>query len=325
MSSRYIDRSNTSSPYYSRNETRVDDKSTLEYISSLAIPPAWRDVRIAVNKNAKILAQGRDSNGKLQAIYHPRFRAKQDAAKFDRILKFASQLPTLRRQLKKDLTRKKFDKRKVLACAVTLLDQAYFRVGNDAYAKKNQSYGLTTLRSKHISIDGDRITFDFVGKSGQHHVKRFEDSQLAATIKTLDEMPGYELFRYYDDTHTLTTLTSSDVNDYIRSVMGEQYSAKDFRTWAGTMLACLALASIVRPKLSKERQSCIRESIKSVARRLGNTPAVAKSSYIDPRIIAAFNDGDTLSKAFEKAKKGLRSRSSSNEERCTVAVLKALT
>lgn len=324
MTSRHYTRSNSKKPTYYQGETVVKDKETLEYISSLAIPPAWRDVQIAVSKKAKVLAQGRDGNGKLQSIYNPSFRAKQDAAKFDRILEFASKLPRLRKQLKKDLARRRFDKRKVLACAVTLLDQAYFRVGNDTYAKKNESYGLTTLRSKHISIDGDKVTFDFIGKSGQHHVKRINDPQLSKIVQKLDEMPGYELFRYYDKDDKIQDLSSADVNEYIRDTMGEDFSAKDFRTWAGTMLTCLSLATLTRPPLVKDRQKHIRESIKSVAKRLGNTPTVAKQSYIDPRVINAFEKSDALANHYKKIQNSLKSTSVNKEERCTIAVLKEL-
>jgi DNA topoisomerase-1 len=240
--SRHIERTKRGKGFsYSLGGASID-KATLQRVASLAVPPAWTDVRISVSERSKVQATGYDANGRKQYIYSSAHRAKQEAAKFDRITSFAEQLPKLRKQVQKDLKRFRFDKRKVTAAAVSLMDQEYFRVGNNSYARSNKTYGLTTLRSKHLKLEGDTAIFDFVGKSGQEHHKEITDEQIAKIIKKLDDMPGYELFRYYDKKGTLHNLTSSDVNDYIKHIMGQDYSAKDFRTWGGTLVAAVELA-----------------------------------------------------------------------------------
>lgn len=272
----------------------VKDQAVLERITALAIPPAWRDVKIATAPRAKVQASGIDKAGRKQAIYSLSFRAKQEAAKFTRIMAFGQQLPILRAQLQKDLARKKLSKERVLACIVTLMDQAYFRVGNDTYAAQHQTYGITTLRSKHATITTTSVTFDFVGKSGKAHHKKINDKQIARIIRRLDELPGQEIFQYLDDKNKLHRIHSSDVNAYIKTHMGADYTAKDFRTWGGTLLATAALAATKPAAKTKVRQKNITACVKNVARRLGNTPAVARSSYIDPRIIDSYQQDSTI-------------------------------
>jgi len=194
-------------------------------------------VRIAKSPQTKVQVTGRDDAGRKQAIYSEIHRRRQEKLKFDRIMRFAMQLPKLRKQLKRDLARKRLGKEKVLACVVSLIDEAYFRVGNDRYAREHQTYGVTTLRSKHADITNTSVTFDFIGKSGQHHVKRIKDQQLARIIKQLDVLPGYEIFRYQDTHGAMHDLHAGDVNAYIKEHMGEEFTAKDFRTWGGTLLA----------------------------------------------------------------------------------------
>lgn len=274
---------------------QITDKAQLAYIGSLHIPPAWNEVTIAVNKQARILAVGTDAAGRRQYIYHPEFRARQDQAKFERILRFARALPHMRKITDKHLHHQKLDREKVLACVVRIMDEAYMRVGNDVYAKEHQSYGLTTLRSKHTTVQGDTILFDYIGKGGQHQVKKIANRSLARIVKRLDELPGYEIFKYYDENGKLVDVKSADVNMYIKELMGEEFSAKDFRTWAGTILAATELAEIARPDSERERKKAVTACVKKVAHRLGNTPAIARSSYIDPRIIQTFMDTDNLS------------------------------
>lgn len=287
--------------YYKASQL-VTDTSEVTRIRKLAIPPAWSDVKIASDTSAKILASGIDDAGRRQAIYHPDFRTAQDEAKFKRILLFGQQLPKLRRQVGQDLARRRLGKEKVLACIVKLMDEAYFRVGNQQYAKQHQHYGLTTLRSKHANTTTTSVTFDFIGKSGQRHHKVISDRQIARIIKQLDELPGYEIFKYIDDAGQFHTIDSQDVNDYIKQYMGEAYSAKDFRTWGGTLLAAAELAAAEAADTAQQRQKITAACVKKVAQRLGNTPAVTRSSYIDPRIMRAYESNAlvTLQHAVQK-------------------------
>lgn len=227
------------------------DAATKTRIASLTIPPAWRSVTIAANARSKVQVTGLDAKGRRQYLYSHAHVRKREAAKFKRITTFAQQLPSLRAQIVKDLRRRRFDKKKVVAAAVSLLDSEYFRVGNQAYAKENQTYGLTTLRSKHVVVSKGKVIFDFVGKSGQKQHKVIQDEQIAKIISKLDDMPGYELFRYVDAQGAMCNITSFDVNEYIKDAMGDEYSAKDFRTWGGTLLAAVELARELRPTLKK--------------------------------------------------------------------------
>jgi DNA topoisomerase-1 len=306
---------------YEDKRGKVTDEEVLTRIADLAIPPAWSEVDIAISPRSKIQAKGKDSAGRYQYIYSRSYQLKQAEAKFDRITNFASQLPKLRRQLEQDIYRRNFDKRKVLACAVTLMDETYFRVGNERYAKEHDSYGLTTLRSKHLTIEGDTVIFDFIGKSGQQQHKQLSDRKIANTIKKLDELPGYELFRYYDEAGNLQNLSSSDVNQYVKNIMGEDYSAKDFRTWGGTLLACIELAQIVRPKTKTARNKMTTTCVKKVAKKLGNTPAIARSSYIDPRILVMFNNSDGIAEVYSTIKSMRSNKYLSQNERCVLKVL----
>lgn len=294
---------------YWQDGRRITDKENLTYYTSLRIPPAWQDVQVAVNRRSKILAMGTDAAGRRQYIYHPTFRARQEQAKFDRLARFAKALPHMRAATEKHLRHHALDQQKVLACIVRLMDEAYFRVGNDIYARTNKSYGLTTLRSKHTSVEGPTITFDFIGKSGQHQTKRVTNRTLARIIKQLDELPGRNIFKYYDNQGQLKTITSSDVNTYIKELMGEEFSAKDFRTWGGTMLAISELAQCEQAATERDRKKIITQCIKKVARRLGNTPAIARSSYIDPRVITAYLKGDALQQATRRAQNSKTSAS----------------
>jgi DNA topoisomerase-1 len=279
-----------------RGDEHIDDKDDIAYFRSLHIPPAWHDVEISALRDDKVLATGYDQAGRRQAIYHPDFRASQDQAKFERILRFGKALPAMRRRVERDLTRRSLPKEKVLACIVRLMDEAYFRVGNQQYAKDNGHYGITTLRSKHADITSTTVTFDFIGKSGQKNHKRIKDRQIARIIKQLDDLPGYEIFEYLDDDGQVRKVSSQDVNNYIKQYMGDEYSAKDFRTWGGTLLATAELTAAERTSNQHERKKIVTACVKNVARRLGNTPAVTRSSYIDPRVLTAFDQSDDLSR-----------------------------
>lgn len=274
---------------YKNKAGDIVDAATLEHIESLVIPPAWTDVEINPSPKARVQAKGHDQAGRVQAIYNPRFRAKQERLKFDRTLRFATKLPKLRKTLEKDLARRRFSKEKVLATIVTLIDQTYIRVGNEKYAKENNSYGVTTLRSKHTNVKGSTVTFNFIGKSGKENTKQLTDKRIATIIKHLDELPGQEIFRYQDKDENMHDIHSADVNAYIKSIMGDEFTAKDFRTWGGTLVATTLLIAAKYSSNEKERAKIVTGVVKETAAKLGNTPAVARSSYIDPRVITAFN------------------------------------
>lgn len=306
---------------YFNYAAEITDPAVIERIKSLSIPPAWKEVRIAASPNAKILARGIDDSGRKQAIYNPKFRAKQEQQKFDRTLRFAQALPSLRQQIEHDLARRELGKQKVLACIVKLIDEAYFRVGNEQYARDNQSYGITTLRSKHTDVTNTTVTFDFVGKSGKRHIKQISNAQIARIIKKLDELPGHEIFRYQDEEGGMHDLHSADVNAYIKEHMGEEFTAKDFRTWGGTLLATTELLAAERSRYKAEREKIVVQTVKNVAERLGNTPPVTRSSYIDPRVISAFVDTTDIVKVREAMKKMKPKKYMSRDEQCVLKLL----
>ena len=318
---RYITRSKHGKGFrYTIDGAKVD-KATVSRIAGLAIPPAWTGVHISISEKAKVQATGHDARGKKQYIYSHDHSQKQAAAKFDRITEFATHLPALRKRVEKDLKRWRFDKRKVVAAAISLLDEGYFRVGNQAYARTNKTFGLTTLRSKHVTVKDKKVIFDFRGKSGQQHHKVIRDSTIARVVAQLDDIPGYELFRYYDKKNQLHNLTSNDVNEYIKKYMGYEYSAKDFRTWGGTMLAAVELARETRPSTKSARKKAMTSCIKRVASKLGNTPAIAKSSYIDPRIFKTYDSSDGISEVYRTVQKMKPRKYLSNDERWVLDLL----
>ena len=310
--------------HYFNANGRITDATEVERINALAIPPAWKKVQIAPSKKAKVQARGYDSSGRLQLIYSASFRMKQEKLKFNRILRFAKKLPKLRKQIEKDLARKRLSKEKVLACIVKLIDQAYFRVGNERYATEHQTYGVTTLRSKHTTVQGSTVIFDFVGKSGQKHHKKLSDPQLARIIKQLDELPGHEIFRYQDKDGRMHDLHAADVNKYIKRHMGDEFTAKDFRTWGGTLMATSAIVREVIEDDSSQtaRKKQLTDIVKRVAKKLGNTPAVARGSYIDPRVFEAYEDGVSVPR-LQQAIATMRPRKYlSVDEQCVLTLLK---
>lgn len=305
---------------YYDGETKIVDAEIIARIEQLAIPPAWTDVQIAVSARAKVQATGRDSAGRKQMIYSAAFRARQEKLKYDRLLTFAAVLPAMRRQVERDLARRRFVRDKVAACVVRLMDETHFRIGNHHYARQHETYGITTLRSKHTDVRGDQVTFDFTGKSGQQQHRTVTDRQLARIIKQLDELPGYEIFRYVDADGRLHDLTSGDVNGYIKRHMGADYTAKDFRTWGATVQATALLAREPRPETETARKKAVVACVKEVARHLGNTPAVTRGSYIDPRIIDLYMNSDRLQKTYAKLQ-GQRVRRYQNADERLVSVL----
>ena len=278
---------------YFLGEARVTDQEVIDRINSLVIPPAWKDVKISKIKSAKVQATGKDSAGRTQAIYHPTFRATQEQKKFARLVEFGKKLPGLRAQVQKDMAKQSLSKEKVLATIVRLMDEAYFRVGNESYARDHQSYGVTTLRRKHTNIRTTTVTFDFIGKSGKRQQKTIKDRRFVRIMKQLDELPGHEVFQYLDTEGKKHSITSNDVNLYIKEHTGGDFTAKDFRTWGGTLIATSTLA-LAKETTKKGREKAIVQCVKEVAKHLGNTPAVARSSYIDPRILNTYLKTDVL-------------------------------
>ncbi len=261
---------------------RVRDAATLERIRRLAIPPAWAQVWICADERGHLQAAGRDAKGRKQYRYHPAWREKREAHKFDHLLAFARALPAIRRQVRADLALPGLPRRKVLAAIVQLLERTCIRVGNERYAEENHSFGLTTLRNRHVKVDGSRIEFQFRGKSGKFHRVGIEDPRLARVVRRCRELPGQELFEYRDGGGAIEKIGSGDVNEYLRGVSGgQELSTKDFRTWAGSVY----VASLLRRREGRVRLTDMAAAVREAARLLGNTPAVCRRSYVHPRVL----------------------------------------
>jgi DNA topoisomerase-1 len=267
------------------------DEETIRRIKRLAIPPAWTDVWICPDPRGHLQATGRDARGRKQYRYHPRWREVRDAVKYDRMLAFAEALPKIRQRTDQDLERPGLPREKVLATIVRLLEETRIRIGNDEYRKENGSYGLTTLRNRHVNVIGAEVRFSFRGKSGKQHNIEFQDRRMARIIKRFLEIPGQELFKYVDDNGEGRAVDSADVNEYLREITGEDFTAKDFRTWAGTILAARFLRETSGATNSRAAKKQLVRAIARVADELGNTPAVAKKGYIHPAVIATYLSG----------------------------------
>lgn len=269
----------------------IKDEATRQRIRSLAIPPAWTDVWVCPHPDGHLQATGRDQRGRKQFRYHPRWREVRDETKYHRMIAFARALPRLRENVERDLRRPGLPRDKVLAAVVRLLETTLIRVGNDEYARSNHSFGLTTLQDRHAVIDGPRVTFRFRGKSGVTHEIDIEDRRLANIVKRCQDLPGQELFQYLDEAGRVCDVTSADVNDYLRRRAGADFTAKDFRTWAGTVLAARALKEFQAFDTRAQAKRNLVEAIETVARRLGNTRAVCRKCYVHPAVIDSYLDG----------------------------------
>jgi DNA topoisomerase-1 len=272
----------------------------LKRIRSLAVPPAWTEVWICADPRGHLQATGRDAKGRKQYRYHPEWRVCRDETKFDRMQAFAAALPGIRRRTAADLARPGLPREKVLATVVQLLEKSLIRVGNDEYAKENGSFGLTTLRNKHVDVKGSTLTFQFRGKSGVRHSVDVNDRRLARIVQQCRDLPGQELFQYVGEDGTTQDVTSADVNAYLKEITGEDFTAKDFRTWSGTVLAATALREFERAESMAQSKKNVLQAIEAVAGMLGNTRAVCRKSYIHPVIIDAYMDGSMVE--CEKAK-----------------------
>jgi DNA topoisomerase I len=274
--------------YLSPKGRVLRDRSTLARIRALAIPPAWRDVWICPLEEGHLQAVGRDARHRKQYRYHPRWREVRDATKFDRMADFAKVLPKIRARVKRDLVRPGLPKEKVLATIVRLLEMTLIRVGNEEYRKQNDSFGLTTLRNHHVDIAGSKVHFYFRGKSGKRHAISVEDPHLAKIVRRCRDLPGYELFQYLDENGEQRSITSTDVNDYVREITRQDFTAKDFRTWAGTVMAAEALAKCEPFKTQKQARRNINRVVEMVAEKLGNTVAVCRKCYIHPGVFESY-------------------------------------
>jgi DNA topoisomerase-1 len=269
----------------------VTDEKTLDRIRALAIPPAWTDVWICPKANGHIQAVGRDQRGRKQYRYHARWRAERDSHKYDRLIAFGRALPRLRRRVDEDLSLRGLPREKVLAAVIRVMEMTLIRVGNREYARQNKSFGLTTLRDRHVKIGGRKAVFEFRGKSGKVHRTGFNDRRLARIVKACQDVPGQRLFQYIDEAGERRAVESADVNAYLRETLGEDFSAKDFRTWAGTVAAARALVLCGPCSSAAEGKRNINACVKAVAGLLGNTAAVARSAYIHPAILDAYLKG----------------------------------
>jgi DNA topoisomerase-1 len=280
--------------YLDARGRRIEDEAKLERIAALVIPPAWKDVWISPNARAKLQATGVDKAGRRQYLYHPEFRAQQEQAKFDKLVRFAERLPDLRLAMGEHMTHDPYDRERVCAVAVRLINLAWFRVGTERYAKSSRTYGVTTLSKKHVSVRGNRVAFTFRAKHKVLVRTTLVDSELAGAIKDLLALPGRgRLFRYGSEGDHCA-LSGAVLNAYIQEHMGEEFSAKDFRTWGGTLTAAIALAEHGPAETETEAKRTVANVMRTVGERLGNTPAVARASYVSPAVVEQYLDGRTI-------------------------------
>jgi DNA topoisomerase I len=309
--------------YYSASGRLIRKAAELKRLRALAVPPAWTDVWICPDPRGHIQATGRDARGRKQYRYHHDWRACRDDNKYGRLTQFASALPRIRRRTKADLARPGLPREKVLATVVQLLEKSLIRVGNDEYARSNKSFGLTTLRNKHVNVRGSTLIFEFKGKSGVHHRVNVDDRRLASIVRQCQELPGYELFEYIDEDGHRQDVDSADVNAYLKEISGEDFTAKDFRTWAGTVLAVTALRECPRCTSKTQTKRSMLKSVEAVAGLLGNTKTVCRKSYIHPRILECYENG-TFAQAIARYQSA-RHRTPAGlrpEETLTLALLK---
>lgn len=281
----------------------VTDAEVLKRLKSLVIPPAWTDVWICPDPCGHLQATGRDDRGRKQNRYHPRWREIRDDTKYARLLAFGKALPRLRRKVQADLRLRGLPKNKVLATVVRLLELSLIRVGNEEYARENDSFGLTTLRDRHVQVNGSKVRFHFRGKAGKWHDVDLSDRHLARIVKSCQELPGQELFQYVDEEGHRQPINSEDVNQYLRESCGQDFTAKDFRTWAGTILAALALREIAKFNSAAQARKNIVRAVEAVATRLGNTTSVCRKCYIHPEILDSYLDGTLVRTLQRRAEK----------------------
>ncbi|HKO93199.1 MAG TPA: DNA topoisomerase IB, partial [Polyangiaceae bacterium] len=291
--------------YYDAKGRRITRPSELERIARLAIPPAWKNVWISASPQSHLQATGTDAKGRKQYKYHPRFRAVREAAKYAHIRLFAERLPGLRQRVRRELRRAGLDRDKVLSALVELMQRTCMRVGNDCYAATNRSYGVTTLRDRHATIRGSALRLQFKGKAGKLHEISLDDARLARIVRRCRDLPGQRLFQYQDQDGQPHAVTSGDVNEYLRRVTGEPFSAKDFRTWSGTLLALHQLDGSAAPGSEREARRAVRQALEQVSAELGNTVSVCRKSYVHPLVIDQYTRGE-LAASLRRARRAAR-------------------
>jgi len=284
------------------------DAAELRRIRSLAVPPAWTDVWICLRGDGHLQATGRDARGRKQYRYHPRWREVRDSVKYGRMLKFVAALPRIRRRVARDLSRRALNREKVLATVVRLLELTLIRIGNEEYAQANQSFGLSTMRNRHVDIRGPSIHFHFRGKAGKKHSIRIADRRLARTISRLQDMPGQKLFQFETADGARHEVESGDVNAYLREASGEEFTAKDFRTWAGTVLAAMALHELRDFDSDAQAKRNVVAAVERVAAQLGNTPAICRKCYVHPEVIETYLEGALALVLRDRAETRIRER-----------------
>jgi DNA topoisomerase-1 len=302
----------------------IRDAQQLKRIRALAIPPAWTEVWICPDGRGHLQATGRDARGRKQYRYHSEWRTTRDETKFDRMIAFAAALPKVRARTAADIARPGLPRQKVLATVVQLLEKTLIRIGNEEYAKTNRSFGLTTFRDRHVNVKGETLRFQFRGKSGVSHAIDVSDRRLARIVKQCRDLPGQQLFQYVDDEGAVQSIGSADVNAYLKEITGEDFTAKDFRTWAGTVLALTALREMQETATAKQAKKSLLNAIEAVAKMLGNTRTVCRKSYIHPVVIEAYTDG-WLSDVLKRRVTSARRRAAAAlraEEEAVLAVLR---
>jgi DNA topoisomerase-1 len=310
---------------YARAEgSKLTEPDVLRRIKSLAIPPAWTDVWICPFADGHIQATGRDAKGRKQYRYHPRFREVRESTKYEHVVAFADALPTIRAKVREHMSLRGLPREKVLATVVHLLQTTLIRVGNDDYAKQNNSYGLTTLKTRHVAVDGNEVRFRFTGKSGKQWSLRVRDRRIAKIIRACQELPGQELLQYLDEEGKPQDVTSSDVNAYLKEITGNDITAKDFRTWAGTVLAAMALNEVKTFDSAAQAKRNLRTAIENVAARLGNTPTICRKCYVHPDVLTSYLDGKLVLEIKKAVENELRDELSGlqPEEAAVLAMLR---
>ncbi len=291
--------------FYDTHGKLITDEGKVLRCRRLAVPPAYTDVWICPSPNGHLQATGRDARGRKQYRYHEKFRQQRDESKYDKMLAFGAALPKIRRRVQADLELPGLPKNKVLATIVSIMERTFIRIGNEEYARENKSYGLTTMRNKHAAVKGAKVTFKFRGKSGVTHQMELADRRLARIVKKAQELPGQELFGYVDDEGEARHIDSQDVNDYLREIAGGEFTAKDFRTWAGTVLAAVALNALEASETKAAAKKNIKQAVAAVAKVLGNTPAVCRKCYVHPEIFENYLRGGTIEGLKRKADQAL--------------------
>ncbi|WP_354004995.1 DNA topoisomerase IB [Ramlibacter albus] len=311
--------------YFKPNGDPVTDEKTLERVRKLAVPPAYTDVWICTKANGHIQATGRDARGRKQYRYHPQFREVRESTKYEHMMAFARALPAIRETLRKHMALRGLPREKVLATVVHLLETTLIRVGNEDYAKENKSYGLTTLRNRHVKVEGTQLKFQFMGKSGKKWQLQVRNPRVARIVRACQELPGQELFQYFDEDGEVQRVTSSDVNAYLREITGTDITAKDFRTWAGTVLAALALQEVEKVDTQAAQKKNIKAAIERVASKLGNTPTICRKCYVHPEVLQAYIEGELALEVKQRADEELREHLAElkPEEAAVLAMLEA--